>query len=181
MMQERQKEKVQILIRKFDKKDIANKVKWINDPLNNTYLHYDLPLEESKTEIWFENNKDRSDRYDAVIEADGMPVGLIGLLGIDFKNLKAEYYVCLGEQSYKGKGIASKASIQLLEYAFYELNLNKVYLYTEYDNLNAQRLFEKLGFEKEGLMKEDLIHNGRKVDRFFYGITKQLYETKNSN
>lgn len=172
---------MQILLRKFEKSDIPNKVKWINDSENNTYLHYDLPLEIAKTEAWFEKNKDRQDRFDAVIEADGVSVGLIGLLEIDNKNKKAEYYVCLGEREAKGKGIAYQASIKLLEYAFNEISLNKVYLHTEYENISAQKLFERLGFEKEGLLKEDLIHNGRKVDRFFYGITKQGYEKKYNN
>ena len=167
---------MQVSLRKFEARDIPNKVKWINDPLNNTHLHYDLPLEVEKTQVWFEKNKDRTDRYDAVIEVDGVPVGLIGLLGIDMRNLKAEYYVCLGEQSAKGKGVASQASRLILEYAFGTLGLNKVYLYTEFENTGAQRLFERMGFDKEGLMKEDLIYNGRKVDRFFYGLTKQKYE-----
>ena len=53
-----------ITIRKFERSDIANKVKWINDPANNRYLHYDLPLEIEKTEDWFDRNRDRTDRYD---------------------------------------------------------------------------------------------------------------------
>ena len=81
---------MQISIRKFEAKDVENKVKWINDPLNNTYLHYDLPLEIQKTLLWFEKNKERTDRYDAVIEVNGEPKGLIGLLEIDYRNLKAE-------------------------------------------------------------------------------------------
>lgn len=169
---------MQISIRKFREEDIANKIKWINDPLNNTFLHYDLPLVYEKTVVWFQNNKNRTDRYDAVIEVDGFSVGLIGLLGIDEKNSKAEFYITLGEQEYKGKGIASIASKILLEYAFEKLNLNKVYLYTEKNNILAQKLFEKIGFQKEGLLKEDLIYNKRKVDRFFYGITKNEYYCK---
>ena len=71
---------MQISIRKFEESDIPNKVKWINDPRNNTYLHYELPLEIKKTEKWFEANKNRTDRYDAIILCDEIPVGLIGLL-----------------------------------------------------------------------------------------------------
>lgn len=166
---------MQVSIRKFCKDDIENKVKWINNPQNNTFLHYDLPLEFQKTLTWFENNKDRTDRYDGVIVADSKAVGLIGLLQIDHKNSKAEFYIALGEQSAKGKGIAKKASLLMLEYAFSTLGLNKVYLYTEAENLSAQGLFEKLGFNKEGLLIEDLIYNNRKVDRYFYGITKQNF------
>ena len=98
----------QVKIRKFQFEDITAKVEWINNPENNRYLHYDLPLEYEKTVLWYERIKNRKDRYDAVIEADGVPVGLIGLLSIEDK--KAEYYISMGETSYKGKGVAYSAS-----------------------------------------------------------------------
>lgn len=162
-----------VVVREFRKEDIPNKVKWINDPENNTYLHYDLPLEYDKTLLWFERIKDNENRLDAVIEYKGIPMGLIGLLGIDKRNLKAEYYICIGESAYKGKGIAKNASKLLIDYAFDALKLNKIYLYTEQDNIQAQKLFEKLGFKKEGLLEQDLIYNGRKVNRYMYGILKE--------
>ena len=106
---------MKVTIRRFEIGDIPNKVKWINDPQNNTFLHYELPLEIEKTENWFRKNADRTDRYDAVIEADGKPVGLIGLLSIDHKHKKAEYYITLGERDYLGKGVAHRATKLLLD------------------------------------------------------------------
>lgn len=164
-----------VTIRRFNENDIENKVKWINDPANNTYLHYDLPLDVSKTKNWWQNVKERTDRFDAVIEADGVPCGLIGLLAIDGKNKKAEYYVSMGDCSYKGKGVATKATELLLEYAFRDLHLQRVYLYTETANIPAQKLIEKAGFCREGMMKSDLYSKGRFVDRFVYGITKDMF------
>lgn len=164
---------MKVSIRKFDKNDIPNKVNWINDPRNNAFLHYDLPLEIKKTEGWFERNKNRTDRYDAVIEADGRPVGLIGLLSVDQKNKKAEYYVTIGEGDYLGRGIAYRASKLLLEYAFTELGLERVYLYTEVDNAAAVRSYERIGFKREGVLKNDLFSKGRFVDRYLYAITKR--------
>ena len=164
-----------VSIRKFEKRDIPNKIKWINDPANNAFLHYDIPLEIGKTEVWFEKNKDLTDRYDAVIEADGTPVGLIGLLSIDHTNKKAEYYVTLGEREFLGRGIAGRASRLLLEYAFAELSLNRVYLYTEVDNTAAIKSYERIGFRREGLLKNDLFSKGRFVDRYVYGITKKAF------
>lgn len=171
MMQERVKV-MTISIRKFEKKDIPNKIEWINNPKNNVYLHYDIPLNIRDTEKWHEKNKFRTDRYDAVIEVDGIPVGLIGLLSIDTKNKKAEYYITIGEQEYIGKGIAKKASIILLKYAFSDLKLNRVYLYTEIENHTAIMLYERIGFKREGFIKNDLLSKGRFVDRYIYGITK---------
>ncbi len=167
---------MQITIRKFTKNDIPKKVEWINNPQNNRYLHYDLPLEIIKTERWFDTNAGRTDRYDAVIEADGVPVGLIGLLSIDYKNKKAEYYVSMGETDYKGKGIAKEASRLILNYGFNELKLNRIYLYTETDNLAAQKLFESIGFVKEGCLKEDVVSHGVFSDRFMYGYLRKNWK-----
>src|SRR5690606_33745634 len=115
---------------KITRDDIPKKVEWINNPNNNQYLHYDLPLKLDKSIEWYERIKDRSDRYDAVIEIDGKPCGIIGLLNIDLKNKKSEFYITIGEPSCKGKGISTAASRLLLSYAFEKLNLNRVYLFT---------------------------------------------------
>ena len=168
---------MQITIRKFAEADIPDKIRWINDAENNQYLHYDIPLEYEKTVRWFHAVKDRSDRFDAVVEVDGIAVGLIGLLGIDCVNLKAELYIALGERTYRGKGVAVSAVQLLLNKAFEDLKLNRVYIYTERDNIAARRLFEKNGFHQEGLLREDLIYRGRKVDRWLYAITAHEYAT----
>lgn len=166
---------MKVAIRRFCEADIENKVRWINDPRNNTYLHYDLPLEVEKTRHWFQSVKDRRDRYDAVIEADGEAVGLIGLLSIDSKRMDAEYYVCMGEERCKGKGIARAASELLLTYAFEELRLARVYLFTETENFPAQRLFRRIGFAIEGVREREMLCRGREVSRFVLGMSREAY------
>lgn len=155
-----------VSIRRFTEADIENKVRWINDPRNHTYLHYDLPLEVEKTRRWFLANRERKDRFDAVIELDGRPVGLIGLLSIDKVKKDAEYYVSMGETDCKGKGVALAASRLLLEYAFVDLGLQRVYLFTETENLPAQRLFSRIGFVIDGVREREFICRGREVSRF---------------
>lgn len=158
-----------VSVRKFREEDIPNKVKWINDSANNQYLHYILPLTEEGTKAWFLKVKNLTNRYDAVIEYNGTPVGIIGLLNI--QNGKAEYYVTMGEAEYKGRGIAKKATLLLLDYAFTELNLSEIYLYTEVDNVSAQKLFEKCGFIKGEILKDSAVNRGKSVDRYYYYIS----------
>ena len=165
-----------VTIRQFERTDIPKKVEWINNPANNQFLHYDIPLEITKTQEWFDKNLGRTDRFDAVIEADGVPCGTIGLLSIDRKNSKAEYYIAMGETELKGKGVSTQASKLILDYAFSELGLNRVYLFTETENIAAQKLFEKVGFVKEGRLKNDIVSHGRFVDRFAYGSCKEDYQ-----
>lgn len=164
-----------LIIRKFTREDIPLKIRWINDSKNNQYLHYDLPLEYEKTCKWFENIKDRTDRYDAVIEYNGIPVGLVGLLSIDFKNKKAEDYMIIGEHTFKGKGIATRAGHLIQLYGFNQLGLNKIYAYTEVDNERAYKLDLRRGFQVEGCLKADLCMNGSYIDRYCFGIYKETY------
>ncbi len=159
----------EVSVREFIASDIENKIKWINDPRNNEFLHYDIPLQYDKTLKWFEN-KDNTTRIDCVIEYQGIPVGLIGLLSLDIKNKKAEFYISMGDDSFKRKGIGFNATKLILEYAFGVLGLHKVYLNVDADNIPACKLYEKVGFVCEGLFKDDLIKNDNYIDRKRYAI-----------
>lgn len=165
-----------ITIRKFERYDIPRKVEWINDTENNQYLPYELPLSVEKTERWFDSHVGDTGRFDAVIEADHVPVGTIGLLSIDQRNKKAEFYIAIGQKEYKGKGVGTEASRLVLKYGFEDLGLNKIYFYTETGNIAAQKLYEKLGFKREGELKSDVFSHGRFVDNYVYGLLKKDWE-----
>lgn len=160
-------------IRKFERSDIPKKVEWINNPANNQFLHYDIPICVEKTEKWFDSHKGDNTRFDAVIEVDGVPVGTIGLLCIDEKNSKAEYYIALGDTNYKGKGVAKEASKLILNYGFENLGLNRIYLFTEAENVSAQKLFERVGFVREGIIRQDIFSHGKYADRVAYGFLRE--------
>ena len=161
-----------VKIRKFRFEDIPLKIQWINNAENNQFLHYDLPLEYDKTVSWFERNKDRTDRFDAVIEYCGKPVGLCGLLNIDYKNSKAEDYMVIGDTSYKRKGIATKAGTLNALYCFETLKLNRLYAFIEVGN-NSLGLDLKRGFHVEGYLRESLRKNGVFVDRYVLGMSRR--------
>lgn len=168
-----------VTLRKFQLEDVPLKVRWVNSKNNNQFLHYDIPITEENTYTWFQSLKGKNNRADFTILCDDVPVGVIGLLNIDPVNQKAEMYILLGEDLYKGRGIARKAISNLLDHCTTKLKLNKIYLYTEEKNLRAQILFERCGFVKEGFLREDLIYRGRKINRLLYGLL--LGERKGGN
>lgn len=165
-----------VILREFEERDVPRKVEWINNPANNQFLHYDLPLRIDRTTEWF-RRKDNSKRLDCIIEYNGTPVGLIGLLQIDKVNRKAEYYITIGETGFKQKGIATKATKAIIDYAFEELNLHKVYLTVDARNTHAIRLYEKAGFKQEGYFIDDLFRAGNSefIDRERYAIIKNVH------
>ena len=77
-----------ITINDFVKNDIKKKISIINNKNNNTFLHYDLPLEYCKTLKWYENKKS-SNRIDCTIRYNNEVCGFIGLINIDYINKKA--------------------------------------------------------------------------------------------
>ena len=168
---------MQVTLRRFCREDIDSKVRWINDPRNNRYLHYDLPLKTEGTLAWFERVKDRSDRLDLTILCDGIPVGITGLLCIDNGKKEAELYITVGEQAYKGRGVAGKTMHLLLQTAFTEYGLDYVYLSSETGNLPAIRAYEKFGWQSREVRCKDVRRaDGTMADRVIYGMTRGCYE-----
>ena len=160
-------------IRRFVESDIPLKVYWINDEKNSQFLHYDLPLSIEKTEQWFQVASNDPRRADFTIIYRNRPVGLIGLLNTDNVKGSAEFYIALGESEVRGKGIATRASELLIEYAKNQMGLKALYLYTEVENYRAQMLFERIGFQRKRLIENEFEYRGRSVSRYFYIIQLQ--------
>lgn len=165
-----------VSIRKFRESDIPYKVKWINDPQNNQYLHYMLPLCETDTKKWFDRIKNAENRLDMTILYGSEPVGILGLLNIDRCQKDAELYITVGEQKYKGIGIAGKAIHRLLQLGFQTLYLQNVYLFTESGNSAAIRAYEKFGFHKTAEVQMTRQDSNRIVTLYRYEIKKEDYD-----
>lgn len=90
-------------------------------------------------------------------------------------NMKAEYYITIGKRA-KHLGIATKASYAILNYAFSVPELHKVYLTVDSNNKPAIKLYEKVGFEKEGYFADDLFSVKTRlfIDRIRYAFLKEI-------
>src|SRR5699024_10331414 len=118
-----------IYLRLMEESDVPFKVKWINDPEVRSTLNFEYPLSEIGTKKWLNAVSGDSSRKDFFVcdVVNNQPIGYGGLINIDYKNSKAESYMGIGEKSYHGKGIGYEIRKTILDYAFGELNLSKVY------------------------------------------------------
>ena len=72
-----------------------------------------------------------------------------------------------------GQGYATEAARAVLRWAFDALDLNRVQAETDTRNLASARVLEKLGFVREGTLREDCIVNGEVSDTWVYGLIKK--------
>ncbi len=75
-----------------------------------------------------------------------------------------------------GHGYATEAARALLRWAFDTLDLNRVQAETDTRNLASARVLEKLGFVREGTLREDCIVNGEVSDSWVYGLLRREWQ-----
>lgn len=75
-----------------------------------------------------------------------------------------------------GKGIGKAAMALILEYAFHELNLHRVFLQVFSFNERAIRLYEKMGFVNEGRQRHALYRGGDWHDIIMMSMLKHEYK-----
>jgi ribosomal-protein-serine acetyltransferase len=95
--------------------------------------------------------------------------GAVRLKDIDRDDRKAKIGYFLGS-GFAGKGIVSSALKAVLAWCFGPFGLNRIELHCASSNGRSMRVAERLGFVREGLLRQDEFLNGVFVDQYVYGL-----------
>ncbi|WP_415947376.1 GNAT family N-acetyltransferase [Streptomyces sp. KLOTTS4A1] len=109
-------------------------------------------------------------------EFEGEFVGWCGLFGWNPDYRSATLGYCLGEAAW-GHGYATEAARALLTWGFETLDLNRVQAEADTRNAASGRVLEKVGFVREGTLREDCIVNGDVSDSWVYGLLRREWRT----
>lgn len=88
----------------------------------------------------------------------------------DFRSASIGY--CLAEDAW-GHGYATEAARAVLGWAYETLDLNRVQAEADTRNVASAKVLEKLGFIREGTLREDCIVNGDVSDSWIYGLLRR--------
>ena len=104
--------------------------------------------------------------------SDDAFIGWIGLSrwNPDFRSAALGY--CLDEPAW-GHGYATEAARAVLRWAFDTLDLNRVQAEADTRNVASARVLEKVGFVREGTLREDCIVNGDVSDSWVFGLLRR--------
>ncbi len=99
-----------------------------------------------------------------IINEENKKVGFVGLYEISEIHRTCFLGIYIGEKEYWGQGIAKRAYIALENYARDYVNIRKIKLEVVRENLNAVKMYNKLGFQVCGTYKEDRFIEGKYRD-----------------
>ncbi len=111
-----------------------------------------------------------------IIEVGGRPIGRIGLNQLRPRDRVCSLYVYIGEPEQWGKGFGRDAISTVLAYAFEELDLHLVELWSLASNDRALRAYRACGFTVDGTLRERSFNEGRWQDRVILSIRRDEFE-----
>jgi RimJ/RimL family protein N-acetyltransferase len=107
-------------------------------------------------------------RQQFAITEEGRVVGSIGM-GVNDSRTGHVGYWCTPEA--RGRGVTTQALRLLCKYALEDLRLERLELITDPDNRASQRVAEKVGFRREGVLRSHLLHpDGRRRDSVMFSL-----------
>jgi RimJ/RimL family protein N-acetyltransferase len=82
----------------------------------------------------------------------------------------------IGVREYWGQGYGEEIARLALNFGFTELNLHRIQLTVFGYNERAVRLYERLGFQREGVYREFMQRDGQRFDMYLYGLLRREWE-----
>ncbi|SDB83489.1 diamine N-acetyltransferase [Pelagirhabdus alkalitolerans] len=161
-------------IRPLEKDDLEFIYKMRTNPeVMDYWCEEPYTTKEKLTKEYEEHINSRSHRAFILYHANDK-VGFLALYGIDSRHRNAEFAIMF-DPAQHGKGYAKKATRIMVDYAFNQLNLNKLSLEVVKQNEKAIHIYESVGFKVEGDLKQHYFVDGEYCDGLMMGLLREDY------
>ncbi len=111
--------------------------------------------------------------------SDGVVVGTCALFNFHAASRRAEIGYALAREAW-GAGVMHEALTALVTHAFTALALHRLEADIDPRNTASARTLERLGFQKEGHLRERWIVDGEISDTAWYGLLRREWENGRS-
>ena len=163
--------KKKLELKKIKRKDLETVVKWRNNSEIMKYTTQFFLLNMEHQNNWFNDiSKKDTDRVMFVFTYGKDIIGVGGLIHLDKQNKNADTAIMLGETKMHGKGLGTEALQLLVNYGFKKMKLHRISAEIFEYNKISLKLFEKLNFKREALLRDGLWKYGRWWDIYTYSI-----------
>jgi diamine N-acetyltransferase len=172
-----------VRLRAIERQDLPRFVAWFNDPEVRRGLNVFLPMSLAEEERWYENElekgpPERSLSIDVREGEDWVHIGSCGITDLDMRIRKCAVGISIGARSYWDQGLGTEALRTLLKHLFETLNLNRVALQVFANNERAIRVYQRIGFQEEGRLRQAHFDEGKYEDVIIMSLLREAWRTQ---
>ncbi len=166
------------ILRPMAKSDIPVIARWMSDldDLAAFERNHRVPLCAEATEsAWtgaFTNETGNGKYWFAIDHPETGPVGMIGLENLSLINGDAVLPIFI-DKATRSTGVGLRAVALILDLAFDQLGLTRVTSYYRADNAGTRTVAERIGFTREGCLRQAWYTRGRRFDMILVGILRE--------
>lgn len=144
------------------------------------YMYTDHEISAQEHESWLKSLHGNFRQSVFVALYDKKAAGVASLTAINTTQKTADWAFYLDTQ-LQGKGLGSMVEFWMLEYAFGEAGLEKLNCEVLATNPSVVKMHQKFGFSIEGVRRENILKEGRRIDVILLGITKKEWLSHRSS
>ena len=150
--------------------------RWRQEPISRRFNPILPATVESLAERLSRSSHDltnqRANEHRWIVDLRGVPIGTVALVSTSWTMGYSEIGYMLSE-SHQGRGLGTVAVSQFVAKIFRESSLDRLFATISVENAASIRLVTRLGFTREGLLREHFLIEGRRVDELVYGILRR--------
>lgn len=164
-----------VRLRRLEEADLDRTHEWLHRPDVNDKIGVAIPFSKEQQLAWFRTLERAEDKVVFAVcrREDGRHIGNVSLDTIDRRHHNARLSIFLADPGERGRGLGSDALRALSRFAFEGLGLHKVWCKTDAGDARVLRFYERLGFVREGTLREHELKHGKFIDKVIFGLIRE--------
>ncbi len=164
-------------LRVVEKEDLSILVEWFNNP--KFFGEYNPLWQTSRIEIEKAiENRNYSETKAFIIEKkDGTKIGYIIHFTVTWNGIGKPTTIAYSlKPEERGKGYGTEAAQIIVDYLFLSKDIPCIQATTHIKNIVSQRVLEKVGFKKEGIIRKRFYIRGEWDDQVLFSILREEWK-----
>ncbi len=164
-----------VALRTVEEADLSFIRQNISNPRVWRTLDRTRPMDGIEGEKWLRRRSDDDAVLDLLAAVDESPVGFVSIREDNdaWGTAWLSFWITPSEQ---GKGYGTAAARLAVEYTFDQRRRHKLIAHVFEGNEGSVRLLERLGFQREGVHREEVYRDGSFWDLYTYGLLADEYD-----
>jgi RimJ/RimL family protein N-acetyltransferase len=145
---------------------------WMRDPAVHAGVGLRTEPTLEKTYEWLNRALADTDTWAFAVLLAGRHVGNVVLDRRDRYLQTARLSIYIGEVSARGRGVGTTGVYRAARTAFNDWGLHKLWLTARAENAAALAAYERVGFRREGLLRDEFLYAGQRHDAVYMGLLR---------